>query len=186
MNQLKRNTNRSKSVQIGRGGTRGKTSGHGHKGQKQHGRHGIRPEIRDMIKKLPKLRGRGVNSNKTIQTPNQVFSIERLDKIFKDGDTINPTTLFEKGMVHRKKGKMPRVKILSGGETKKKFTIERCEVSKSALKKIEAAGGTAVEMKKVTPKKEKKEEKAAPKKKVEKKDDDKKKDVEKKAPTKKK
>lgn len=155
MNQLKRNTKRAKSIQIGRGGDRGKTSGHGHKGQKQHGRHGIRPEIRDMIKKLPKLRGRGVNSNKTIQAPNQVINIEKLDALFKDGDTINPTILFEKGILHRKGGKMPKVKILSNGETKKKFTIERCEVSKGALKKIEAAGGKAVEMKKVitTPKK---------------------------------
>lgn len=180
MNQLKRNTKRAKSVQIGRGGTRGKTSGHGHKGQKQHGRHGIRPEIRDMIKKLPKLRGRGVNSNKTIKAPNQVISIERLDKLFKDGDTVNPTTLFEKGILHRKGGKMPNVKILSSGETKKKLTIERCEVSKAALKKIEAAGGKAVEMKKVTTTPKKTE------KKVVKKEDAKEKTVKKKAPAKKK
>lgn len=146
MHQVKRNTKRAKSRQIGRGGKRGYQSGHGAKGQKQHGRHGIRPEIRDMIKKLPKLRGRGVNSNKSIQIPNQVVNIKTLDAIFNDGDTINPTILVEKGLVHKTGGKMPKVKILSVGDTKKKFTIERCDISKLALKKIEGAGGKMPEI----------------------------------------
>lgn len=146
INQVKRNTKRARSVQVGRGGTRGKTSGRGHKGQKQHGGHGIRPDTRDLIKKLPKLRGRGVNSNKSIKTSAFPVNIGTLDKTFDDGATINPTVLFEKKLVKRQEGKMPRVKILATGDTKKKFTIERCEISDQALKKIQAAGGKAEEL----------------------------------------
>ena len=53
---------------VGRGGKRGKTSGRGHKGQRQHGGHGVRPELRDMIKKLPKLRGHGINRSRTVNS----------------------------------------------------------------------------------------------------------------------
>ena len=50
--ELKRRTPNRKTKKVGRGGLRGKTSGRGHKGQKQHGGHGIRAEIRDQIKKI--------------------------------------------------------------------------------------------------------------------------------------
>lgn len=142
MNQLKRNTPRKRSVQIGRGGTRGKTAGHGHKGQKQHGRHGIRPEIRDFIKKLPKLRGRGVNSNLSIKTKPEIVNVSDLESIFDAGSVVNPQTLFEKELVRRQHGKMPTVKILGNGDLSKKLTIENCLVSKEAKDKIEKAGGS--------------------------------------------
>ncbi len=41
-------------MQIGRGGKRGKTSGRGHKGQNARAGTSKRPEMRDIIKKLPK------------------------------------------------------------------------------------------------------------------------------------
>jgi large subunit ribosomal protein L15 len=43
---------------IGRGGKRGTYSGKGMKGQKSRAGAKIRPEVRDLIKKTPKLRGR--------------------------------------------------------------------------------------------------------------------------------
>lgn len=43
---------------IGRGGKRGTTSGRGQKGQKSRSGHRIRPAVRDMIQRLPKLRGK--------------------------------------------------------------------------------------------------------------------------------
>jgi large subunit ribosomal protein L15 len=64
---LKRKTPNKKSRQVGRGGTRGKTSGRGTKGQNARAGHKNRPELRDFIKRIPKLRGRGKNSNKSIQ-----------------------------------------------------------------------------------------------------------------------
>lgn len=64
---LKRKTPNTRSKQVGRGGTRGKTSGRGTKGQNARAGRKKRPELRDFIKRVPKLRGRGKNSNKSIQ-----------------------------------------------------------------------------------------------------------------------
>lgn len=44
---------------IGRGGKRGTYSGRGQKGQKARAGHKIRPALRDLIQRLPKLRGIG-------------------------------------------------------------------------------------------------------------------------------
>ena len=67
-NTLKRNHPNKKSKTVGRGGTRGKTAGRGTKGQNARAGHKKRPEIRDFIKRLPKLRGHGKNSKPTIET----------------------------------------------------------------------------------------------------------------------
>lgn len=64
---LKRKTPNKKSKQVGRGGTRGKTSGRGTKGQNARAGRKKRPELRDFIKRVPKLRGRGVSSLKSRQ-----------------------------------------------------------------------------------------------------------------------
>ena len=64
---LKRKTKNKKARQVGRGGTRGKTSGRGTKGQNARAGHKKRPELRDLIKRIPKLRGRGRSSLKSIQ-----------------------------------------------------------------------------------------------------------------------
>lgn len=60
-------TKRKKSRQVGRGGTRGKTSGKGTKGQNARAGRKKRPELRDIIKRIPKLRGRGTSSLKSFQ-----------------------------------------------------------------------------------------------------------------------
>ncbi len=65
---LKPNTSRTKSRQVGRGGKRGKTAGRGTKGQNARAGRKKRPELRDLIKKVPKLRGRGINSLKSRRT----------------------------------------------------------------------------------------------------------------------
>lgn len=64
---LRSKTQRKTSRQVGRGGKRGKTSGKGTKGQNARAGRKKRPEIRDFIKRIPKLRGRGVNSLKSFQ-----------------------------------------------------------------------------------------------------------------------
>ena len=61
---LQRNNKNKKSQQVGRGGTRGKTSGRGHKGQSARAGNKKRPALRDIIKKLPKKRGYRFNSRK--------------------------------------------------------------------------------------------------------------------------
>ncbi len=60
-------TKRKTSRQVGRGGTRGKTAGRGTKGQNARAGRKKRPELRDIIKRIPKLRGRGTSSLKSFQ-----------------------------------------------------------------------------------------------------------------------
>lgn len=139
LNSLQRTNKSAKKVRVGRGGKRGKTSGRGHKGQKARAGHSIRPEIRDEIKKLPKIRGYHFNS---IQTKAMVVNVATLEDIFDDGATISASVLLEKGLVRRIKGRTPAVKILGNGDVKKKFTIEGCSVSGVAKSKIEKAGGS--------------------------------------------
>jgi large subunit ribosomal protein L15 len=127
---------------VGRGGKRGKTSGRGTKGQNARSGHKKRPELRDFIKRIPKLRGRGVNSNKTIETKPIVVNLGDIESTFDAGSTISPKTLLEKKLISTIDGKTPRVKILSNGEVTKKFIIENCKVSKQVKEKIEKAGGS--------------------------------------------
>ncbi|MBI1974474.1 MAG: uL15 family ribosomal protein [Candidatus Zambryskibacteria bacterium] len=64
---LVRKIKNKKPKQVGRGGTRGKTSGRGTKGQNARAGRKKRPEMRDIIKRVPKLRGRGTSSLKSLQ-----------------------------------------------------------------------------------------------------------------------
>ncbi len=136
-------TTRTQSTQrVGRGGKRGKTSGHGTKGQKSRAGHKIRPEIRDRIKKLPKLRGHGKNRSRTVRT-NRIapvaVSLSTLEQCFEAGETISPRILLDRGIVRVRRAK---IKILATGSITKKVLITGCSVSQTAKKSIEAVGGT--------------------------------------------
>ena len=130
---------------MGRGGKRGKTSGRGTKGQNSRTGRKIRPEIRDVIKRIPKLRGHGKNRaesvNDSVVKPD-VINLVDLDKVFSSGDIINPKSLAEKGFIKPVGGRLPKVKILGTGEVTKKFILEGCLVSESAKTKITAVQGT--------------------------------------------
>jgi len=130
-------------TRVGRGGKRGKTCGHGHKGQMQHGRHGVRPEMRDFIKSLPKLRGHGKNRARTVNADKATIHGVNLSslEVFKAGDTVSPSTLVANGVLKREGNKLPKVKILANGTIKTKLTIENCTISKTAQEAIEKAGG---------------------------------------------
>lgn len=141
IHELKRKTKNKKPTTIGRGGKRGKTSGKGHKGQNARSGNSKRPEIRDMIKRIPKLRGRGVNINKAFRQKAQTVSLTDLENNFKDGERVSPSVLFAKGLVSKDGGKMPIVKILNSGEITKKLEIKNCLTSKTAAEAIEKAGG---------------------------------------------
>lgn len=142
LHTLKRKTARKYEKLVGRGGAKGKTSGRGTKGQRAHGGHGIRPEARDTIKKFPKMRGRGLSVNKSRFDDTQVVNIKKIDANFSDGDTINKESLQKAKLIRKVDGKLPEVKILSVGETSKKFVIEGCLMSATAKSKIEKAGGS--------------------------------------------
>lgn len=145
LHELKPTAPRKTTKRIGRGGKRGKTSGKGHKGQKARAGNSTRPEIRDLIKKLPKLRGHGVNRARTVNADRirpVVINVSALETAFEAGATVNPKTLVAAGVIETIKKRAPQVKILGNGELKKKLNIEDCQISQSAKEKVEKAGGS--------------------------------------------
>ena len=132
-------------MRVGRGGKRGKTSGKGMKGQNSRAGRKKRPEMRDIIKKIPKRRGYGMNRAQAVvgtRTDAVVVKLERLHLLFENGAEISLKTLAEKGVVSDKHRKLPHAKIIGGGELGKKLNVKGIPVSASAKAAIEKAGGT--------------------------------------------
>lgn len=145
LHELKPTSARKETKRIGRGGKRGKTSGRGGKGQTARTGNSTRPEMRDFIKKLPKLRGHGKNRARTVNSERVTafpVNLTRLEANFIDGEVVSPKTLVSKGVVSTVSRRAPMVKILATGEITKKLTIEGCQISAVAQAKIEKAGGT--------------------------------------------
>jgi large subunit ribosomal protein L15 len=150
--EIRRATPYKKSKLVGRGGKRGKTSGKGGKGQTARAGHRVRPAMRDIIKKLPKLRGHGKNRSESVfyRGPEAVVNVSALN-VFGNGDVVTPTALVARGLVGESFGKNPKVKILGNGDLSSKVTVERCTVSATAKEKIEKAGGTITITEKAKP-----------------------------------
>lgn len=137
--QIKRTHKLKKAKQIARGGRHGKQAGRGGKGQTARAGSKVRPALRDTIKKLPKLRGHGINRSHTVVFKDaKKFAVVNLGElnIFENGEVVNPMSLVAKGIVHLRHGKLPKVKILAKGELTKKVTVEGCEISKAAEVKL--------------------------------------------------
>ena len=139
LHNLKKNKTNRVSRQVGRGGKRGTTSGRGTKGQKARAGNKRRPELRDIIKKLPKLRGYRF---KTISEKPAVVNLFLINKAFETGEMVNAMNLVAKKLINKKSGKMPVIKVLGTGVLTKALTFENCLVSDSAKEKIEKAGGS--------------------------------------------
>lgn len=145
LHELKPNASRKTGKRIGRGGKRGKMSGRGHKGQTARAGNSTRSEMLEYIKKIPKLRGHGVNRAVTVNAERvlpTVVNVSLLESVFNAGDVVSPKTLVAAGAITTVRKKAPAVKILGTGELTKKLTVEGCTVSKSAKEKIEKAGGS--------------------------------------------
>ncbi len=141
LNSLKRMTARPK-MRVGRGGKRGKTAGRGTKGQNARAGHKKRPEMRDIIKKLPKRRGYGKNRGRTVDGTKQdavVITIERLEALFDAGSEVTLLSLAQKGVIRARK--MTPVKVVGGGTMNKKLSFKGVGISASARAAIEKAGG---------------------------------------------
>src|SRR6185503_4529747 len=100
-----------------------------------------RPELRDFIKRFPKLRGRGVNSNKSIQDNAIVVNLSAIDAAFAAGEAVTVETLLAKRVIDANRGKKPIVKVLGAGDISKKIIVSGLVVSATAKAKIEKAGG---------------------------------------------
>lgn len=134
-----RKTKLKKHKIVGRGGRRGKTSGRGTKGQNARAGRKKRPEIRTIIKKLPKKRGYRF---KSIQLKPVSLTFTQIEKYFNQGETVSPVTLAEKGFSVKQGTTLSKIKVLGTGTLTKKLTFSKCLVSAGAKAAIEALGGT--------------------------------------------
>ena len=127
-----------KRIGRGIGSGMGNTSTKGHKGQKARSGGGKGPAFEGgqtpLQRRLPK---RGF-TNKFKRELVEV-NLEKLN-IFDNGAEVTPEILFEKGII---KKLADGVKILGNGKITKKLTIKSNGFSKSAVDKIEKAGGKA-------------------------------------------
>lgn len=139
LNTLRPKTKNRRGQRIGRGGKRGTTAGRGTKGQKARAGHKIRPQIREIVKRMPKLRG---YKFRTFQAKSVPVRLEILEKNFEKGASITLADLLKKRIVATAHGSAPRVKILGSGAISKSFSIVGLAVSKGARAAIEKAGGS--------------------------------------------
>lgn len=121
------------SRRIGRGGKRGSYSGRGIKGMGARSGGKYRPAEREILKKIPKLRG---YKFKSFQPDKIIVNLSELETAFKPGELVTPESLYNAGLVRKFKGMLPRVKILGKGELKKSLIFKDVTFSKSVLSKI--------------------------------------------------
>ena len=127
-------SSKKRSRRIGRGGKRGSFSGRGIKGQKSRAGRRIRPQVRDILKKIHKRRGYGRNRGRSVianTKPTQIITISDINKTFADGENITLKKIIEHGLA--KKGQI--IKILDSKEDSKKMTFEKDVPMSLALRK---------------------------------------------------
>lgn len=128
---------RRKIVGRGPGSGHGKTSGRGTKGQKSRER--VNPNFEGgqtpLHRRLPQVRGfKPVNKKHYA-----VVNVRALEEF--DPDTeVTPDLLLEHGVLRDLRD---GVKILGDGDLTRKLTVRAHRFSRSAVEKIQAAGGTA-------------------------------------------
>ncbi len=123
---------------MGRGGKRGTYSGRGIKGQKSRAGRKIRPQERELILRLPKRRG--VKFKVFEEKPVEI-KLGEVSKAFVSDEKITPRTLLQKGLISKKGGKIPAVKIIGDATLKKRLVFVGVLVSRGAKEKIEKARG---------------------------------------------
>jgi large subunit ribosomal protein L15 len=136
---IKKNKKR-KRVGRGVGSGHGKTSGRGHKGQGALAGWSAPPIFEGgaspLIRRIPK-RGFHNQWGKTIA----VVNVGQLEAAFDAGAEITGDALKAKNLA---KGRYDLLKVLGGGDLKKKLKISAHLFSASALEKIKEAGGEAI------------------------------------------
>lgn len=127
-----------KIVGRGTGSGMGKNSTHGEKGQKSRSGVSISAWFQGgqtpLYRRLPK---RGFN-NKRFETKYACINLSDLNNYFKDGDTVTPEILKERGII---KKQLSGIKVLASGKLEKKLTVKANRFSSTAVSAIEAAGG---------------------------------------------
>ena len=132
-----------KRLGRGIGSGLGKTSGKGHKGQNARSGGGVRVGFEGgqmpLVRKLPR---RGFN-NSNFKKQYSIINLSDLNR-FEANSVVDANALIEKGIFS--KIEEYGVKVLGNGNIDKALTIKASKFSKSALEKIEKAGGKAEEV----------------------------------------
>jgi large subunit ribosomal protein L15 len=133
---------RRKRVGRGLGSGHGKSAGRGTRGQNARSGGGKQPFFEGgqlpLMRRLPHKRG----FHNIFRIEYTVVNLDRLG-VFRKGSTVGPDALAEAGIV---KSPTELIKILGSGDLKHALTVEAHRFSAGAKEKIEAAGGTAVEL----------------------------------------
>jgi large subunit ribosomal protein L15 len=144
LNQLIKTIDKpSKRIGRGLGSGKGKTGGKGQKGQKVRGTipQGFIGGTMPLYKKLPYRRGYhrdGIHQSSSLAKKMKPLNLDDL-KTLKPKSEVTFQTLLEAKIITQK-DVLVGVKILGDGDIKNALTV-KLPVSKSAQKKIEAAGG---------------------------------------------
>lgn len=125
-----------KRIGRGTGSGLGRNAGKGEKGQNARSGGGVRPGFEGgqmpLYRRLPKRGFTNPFSKEFV-----CINVDRLN-IFENGTEITPEVLLERRVVSKV---LDGVKILGNGTLEKSLTVKGCKFSKSAIEKIEAAGG---------------------------------------------
>jgi large subunit ribosomal protein L15 len=126
-----------KRIGRGMGSGHGKTSARGHKGQHAgtgfSQKRGFEGGQMPLHRRLPKRGFTNIFKKKWA-----IVNLGRLEKL--EGDTFNPDSLLAMGVIRKAE---EGLKVLGTGQLTRKITVEAHQFSKSALEKIQQAGGTA-------------------------------------------
>lgn len=143
-------TKKSKRVGRGPGSGNGKTSARGQKGQKARSKGNINKKHfqggqTPMQRRLPK---RGFRN--PLATPVVEVNVGDLEAVFDAGTKVDLTALHGARLVQGKLEDLlkarTQVKVLGDGDLTKKLIVSAHRFSKSALEKIQAVGGSVIEL----------------------------------------
>ena len=135
-----------KRMRVGRGigSGKGKTSGRGVKGQKSRSGVAIKAFEGGQMPLYRRLPKRGFNAIKRYKAIIAIMNLEKIqayidEKTINSNNVINIDLLIKLKLINKNSQKL---KILGTGVIKDKVSIEADLISKSAIVKLEKAGGT--------------------------------------------
>jgi large subunit ribosomal protein L15 len=135
-----RKNKKRKRVGRGPGSGHGKTCGRGEKGQRSRAGWSSHPTFQGgampMVRRIPK---RGFNNRWALKV--LAVNVRDLEARFQAGDEVNPDSLRARSLA---KGRYDVLKVLGAGELTKALTVTAHRFSKTAVEKIEKAGGKVV------------------------------------------
>ena len=137
-------TKKRKRIGRGQGSGHGGTSTRGHKGARARAGANFRPWFEGgqmpLVRRVPKF---GFTSPFKVEY--QVVNVATLDELVRSGKIpegkVSPEILYNIGIISKKSAP---VKILGEGELKAKLEITAHAFSRTAVQKIEGAGGTII------------------------------------------